>query len=115
MLAFHSAHGTGQHVVPGATPGMRLNTWAIYVVHGDGSDMRQITDKLDQDGTPVESSFWPAWSPDGSRIAFVRGDPILGGGGWLYTAAPDGSDVRRVDVVMQTNPTALCWNPVAGT
>jgi Tol biopolymer transport system component len=109
-LAFHSALGS----VPNSNP-----AWAIYVVHADGSDIRQITDKLDQDGMPLESSLWPIWSPDGSRIAFVRRDVLQGGGGQLYTATPDGSDVRPVEGVVMSPPypafALWSWNPVAGT
>ena len=50
----------------------------------------------------------PAWSPDGSRIAFVseRGD-----GPWVYTIAPDGSSERAIasDIRVQTD--APVWSP----
>jgi Tol biopolymer transport system component len=87
MLAFHSRRAS-----PSFTP-------SIYVVHADGSGLRQITDGL-------TSYLWPAWSPDGLRIAF-----LLQGPGELYTAAPDGSDVRQVEGIFLM-PTSLAWNPV---
>ena len=37
----------------------------------------------------------PAWSPDGERLAFTRIDPGSGSP-YVYTAALDGSDVRRL-------------------
>jgi len=66
-------------------------------VHADGSGLRRITDER-------ESSLWPAWSPDGSRIAFVRFEIGSLEPGQLYTAAPDGSDVRQVQGVVFAPP-----------
>lgn len=40
------------------------------------------------------NDFSPAWSPNGSRLAFVRAEP---GSGWtLMVSAPDGSDGRAI-------------------
>jgi Tol biopolymer transport system component len=39
----------------------------------------------------------PVWSPDGSRVVFVssrRPPDSEPGGMWLWTMAPDGSDLR---------------------
>jgi hypothetical protein len=58
------------------------NTYSLYTVARDGSDLRRITpDSLDIAGAP-------SWSHDGSRIAYPYG--------YIYTIAPDGSDVRQV-------------------
>ena len=65
----------------------------IETVALDGTDRRKLTEESGQDLSPV-------WSPDGSRIAFVRHDdydkcdrPRRSG---VYTMVPDGSDVRKV-------------------
>jgi Tol biopolymer transport system component len=50
----------------------------IFTVRTDGSALHKLTD-----------GETPAWSPDGSRIAFVRE-------GELFTMAADGSDVQQV-------------------
>jgi Tol biopolymer transport system component len=45
--------------------------------------------------THVEGgAFAPAWSPDGSRVAFERGAP--GGRHLIYSMEPDGTDARQL-------------------
>jgi len=54
----------------------------IYTMLPDGSAVRRLTNNEFRDSSP-------AWSPDGSRIAFVRGTKI-------YTMSSDGSDVIQL-------------------
>jgi Tol biopolymer transport system component len=58
----------------------------LYATSPDGSDVSRLTSNdVDQD---------PAWSPDGSKIAFVRGfwDQSAG----IYVMNADGTGVRRI-------------------
>ena len=59
---------------------------AVYVVGADGSNLTRISGTLSA----------PAWSRDGKRIAFARPD---GDGVSLFTAAPDGSEFRRLTFI----------------
>ena len=107
----------GQHVVyatcryPPAGPGGRVAPldmhdfdFELAVVGLDGRAPRRLTH---HDGF----DHYPAWSPDGTRIAFVSD---RGPGGWrfrLYTMAADGADVRRLvtDLSVAMQPPA--WSP----
>ncbi len=50
----------------------------------DGSDYRRLTDTEEDEVNPI-------WSPDGSRIAFIKSRPWT-----LYTMASDGSNQRDI-------------------
>ena len=67
---------------------------AIYVARKDGSDERQLT----ADGALASS---PAWSPDGSRIAYLsrrdrNGHGGRGGSAEVYVMRADGGDQVRL-------------------
>ena len=55
----------------------------LYTVAADGSDLRRI----------AQTTTRPAWSLDGSRIAFARDQGLYAK---IYTARPDGSDLQEV-------------------
>lgn len=72
----------------------------IYVMRGDGSEVRQLT---------TDSARWnhsPRWSPDGSTIAFVS--DTLGGKSQIYVMRADGSEVRQL---MTGGGSFLVWSP----
>jgi Tol biopolymer transport system component len=49
-----------------------------YAMNPDGTGVTQLT-------FGTSSDIYPVWSPDGSKIAFLRGDR-------LYMMNPDGSE-----------------------
>jgi hypothetical protein len=75
----------------------------VYVVNADGTGEANITNTENN----VRDSH-PAWSPDGTRIAFNRW-PVGVRGTDVYAMDPDGSDI-----VMITNEAGLepTWQPL---
>jgi Tol biopolymer transport system component len=71
-----------------------LKTIDVWVVGVDGRGRRNVT----HDG----SAAYPAWSPSGSTLAFVRGDGV-------FIIKADGSARRHVG--RRTDPTAPAWAP----
>jgi hypothetical protein len=67
----------------------------------DGSDQRQLTFESDASAT------LPAWSPDGTTIAFVRRYFLFGPSG-LYAITPNGSGQRRISAVVP--PVPAVWS-----
>jgi WD40-like Beta Propeller Repeat len=73
-----------------------MNRDAVGVVRADGSGFQMIT--------PPDGSSVPSWSPDGQRIAFIRGRHF-------FTMTPDGGDVQRVPGA-EAADLRLAWNPI---
>jgi beta propeller repeat protein len=64
----------------------RDGNWEIYLMNGDGSGLKRLTNNAANDGLSV-------WSPDGRNIAFVSDQ----GGAWaVWAMSPDGSNRRKL-------------------
>jgi Tol biopolymer transport system component len=74
----------------------------LWTMNADGSAATQLTHLA-----PRQEAYEPAWSPDGSRIAFTSG------GGRIWTVASDGSDARRITPRAQkaTYEHSPTWSP----
>jgi Tol biopolymer transport system component len=80
----------------------------LFIVRSDGGRSDRI---LDAQGGLGASE--PAWSPDGTKIAYVLltdyPEPVLGFGGWstaaIWTVSPDGSKPTKL---FEQGP--CCWN-----
>ena len=72
---------------------------AIWVANADGSGRIRITDGQSYD-------THPAWSPDGTRLAFTR---LSENGSAIYVVNADGSNLRRRTVTGQAYHPA--WSP----
>jgi len=63
----------------------------VFVMNADGSGLTNLTND------PEVSEFDPAWSPDGSRIAYVRHPAsALLSAAEIWTMDPDGSDAVQL-------------------
>ncbi len=72
----------------------------VFVADADGSHLRNLTHDPAFDG-------WPAWSPDGRRIAFASN---RGGNQQIYVMDADGGNVVRI-VHREGRATAPKWSP----
>jgi Tol biopolymer transport system component len=69
--------------------------WEIYTINPDGSDLLQLTDNTEYDR-------FPAWSPDGTQIVFVRD-------GDIYLMNADGAEQQ---ILLETsNARHPSWSP----
>jgi Tol biopolymer transport system component len=97
----------GQHIAfvlaeepPPGTVQLRTNL-DVYTLNVDTGERRQVTQ-----GRPTDE--WPAWSPDGQRIAFVSTRDNAQGE--IYVTNADGSDVRRL-TENDLAEAMLAWTP----
>jgi hypothetical protein len=63
-----------------------------------------VTRRVEDEPDPYGEEPTPVWSPDGSRIAIVRG-------GDVWTIAPDGSDPVQVTHTPKATEGGVVWSP----
>ncbi|MDL2335058.1 MAG: hypothetical protein QFC55_03400, partial [Chloroflexota bacterium] len=76
-----------------------LTSEGIWVMKSDGSSQQQLSGCLPGQDSPCAAGddFGPVWSPDGTRIAFLRSFQDIGTNDRpIYVMNADGSDQHRV-------------------
>jgi Tol biopolymer transport system component len=98
LAVLHGACIAGAHM-PRCPPGYST----LSLLNLQDETERQIA-------TPTETAEWPAWSPDGRRIAFVGGKAgeILEDGG-IFVVNADGSGVVKLAETSSSRPPI--WSP----
>jgi len=85
----------------------RDGNWEIYVMNADGTGQTRLTNN------PLPD-LEPAWSPDGTKIAFVRGNPESWPSGfedwdiWVMNADGTGQTQLTSSIRHESGPT---WSP----
>lgn len=90
-----------------AAPSQMMDVW---VVNPDGSNPQPLT------GDQFSMAFFPAWSPDGTQIAFIGVHPASQGSQSrgdtsIYVANADGTNLRQIAADPTVMPMAPSWSP----
>lgn len=98
-IVFERAFGPVRHENPASV--------AIFMMNADGSHLRQLTQR-----SKATQDSQPQWSPDGTRIAFIRTNTTAKPRnlGAIEIMDSDGSNIRRI-TPFTTDATDPHWSP----
>jgi len=83
------------------------NQVELYTANVDGTNLQKVNGALVAGGAVANTSF--EWSPDGTRLAYLADQDTLNVNE-LYTAAPDGSDMHKVNGPLVVGGRVLNWS-----
>jgi len=88
-------------------------TWQVFVMNYDGSNLKQVTQLIDDFDKGLMGAFGPAMSPDGKLIAFgrhTRNGPHLTGYSDIFMIRADGTGLYNLTHYNGTNAWHK-WSP----
>ncbi len=91
---------SGAQIVFASDRNNTVGVFDLFVMNADGTNQVNITN------TPTINEGYPAWSPDGSLIAFSRD-------GDIYTATPAGTNLARLTTAI-SDEIEPDWSPSGG-
>jgi formylglycine-generating enzyme required for sulfatase activity/Tol biopolymer transport system component len=100
-FGFRCAQSIGKPIETFAFDSNKPGNSEIFIINSDGTGLLQLTDNLAED-------YDPAWSPDGTQIAFVSNRE---GDYQLYAMGSDGQNQHRVFTDTLTNLSRPSWSP----
>ena len=74
----------------------------IFIMNTDGTDVKNLTN------TPNVAESYPAWSPDGTMIAFLSGEE---GNSEVFVMSSTGENKRNVSNAPSANDRRFVWSP----
>jgi Tol biopolymer transport system component len=109
LLAASGCGGSGPSGDDIAFVSSRDGDYAIYLMDADGSGEGRVTDERGDTSTGAGVQFQtdPAWSPDGTRIAFASARE---GTFDVYVMNADGTDTKRLTSTNE-NDRGPSWSP----
>jgi Tol biopolymer transport system component len=75
------------------------DTYAIYVMNSDGSNISRLT-------SPTSHAIFPRWSPDGMQIVFSA---TVTNNYEIFVMSADGSHVRQLTHLLYSDALSPCW------
>src|SRR6266498_4086741 len=85
------------------------DTEDVYRIRADGTDLVNLTNNTSK-GITAASSMYPAWSPDGTLIAFVAFDQRDASAD-IYVMNADGTNRRQLTRGIDVAAGRLAWSP----